>query len=366
MTAYQEGMPMRHATITGWGKCVPPAVLSNSDLEQIMETSDDWITTRTGIKERRISHVEVSDMAAVASQHALAAAGRTADEIDLIITATCTPDQSVPSAACIIQDKIGANGAAAFDLNAACSGFIYALSVADRLVRAGGFERALVIGAEKLHSWLNFSDRGTAVLFGDGAGAVVLEGTEEPAGLLSFELGADGALGDLLCVPSSGTTGTITDQMVPATVVMDGREVFRRAVTKMGDASVSVVAEAGLTLDDVDLLIPHQANERIIDATARRLKLDPAQVYVNIGSYGNTSAATIPMAMTEALEDGRIKPGANVVLAAFGGGLTWAAAVLKWGSRVTPLGTSDAALPKSERTAIEILQPNIDYHGTGD
>ncbi len=365
MTAYHEGTTMRYATITGWGKCVPPAVLSNADLERMMDTDDEWITTRTGIKERRISHVEVSDMAAVAAQHALAAAGRRADEIDLIVTATCTPDQTVPSAACLIQDKIGTNGAAAFDLNAACSGFIYALAMADQMVRSGVYEHALVIGAEKLHSWLNFADRSTAVLFGDGAGAVVVEATDEPGGLLSFELGADGALGDLLCVPSSGTKGNINDHMVPATVIMDGREVFRRAVTKMGDASVNVVEKAGLTLDDVDLLIPHQANVRIIDATARRLKLDPSQVYVNIASYGNTSAATIPIAITEALEAGLVKPGSNLVFAAFGGGLTWAAGVFQWGGRVTPLGTSEARLPGTDKTAVEILQPNIDYHGIG-
>ncbi len=355
---------MRHAVITGWGKCVPPATLSNADLEQLTETSDEWITTRTGIKERRISHLETSDMATVAAQHALAAAALEPTDIDLVIAATCTPDRMVPSAAAVIQHKLGATNAGAMDLNAACSGFIYALSVGENMIRAGGAERVLVIGAEKLHPWLNFTERSTAVLFGDGAGAVVLEPSDGEAGLLSFELGSDGSLSEILCVGNTGSEGDITDHG-PPDLFMDGPEVFRRAVTVMGDASAHVIEKAGLTLDDVDLLIPHQANVRIIDATARRLKLNPEQVYVNIASYGNTSAATIPIALTEALEAGRISPGDTIVFAAFGGGLSWAAGVYRWGERVEPLGTSDAALPPTEKTGIDLLQPNIVYYGTG-
>jgi 3-oxoacyl-[acyl-carrier-protein] synthase-3 len=303
-------------------------------------------------------------MSAVAARRALAAAGLTAAEIDLLIVATCTADRAVPSAATMVQAKIGATAAAAMDLNAACSGFLFALSTADQMIRAGGARRALIIGAEKLSFWLDFTNRATCVLFGDGAGAVVLEASEEPAGLLAFELGSDGTAGDLLCVPASGTEGNPMRTMLP-TFLMEGPEVFRRAVTAMGDASARVVARAGLKLDDVDLLIPHQANVRIIDATARRLSLDPAKVFVNIASYGNTSAATIPIALTEALEEGRIDPGSNIVFAAFGGGFTWAAAVYRWGSRVIPLGTSDAELVPSTATALELLAPNIALHGSG-
>lgn len=355
---------MPNAIITGWGKCVPPAVLTNSDLETLTETSDDWITTRTGIKERRISHVEVSDMSAVAAQHALAAAGLDATDIDLIIMATCSPDRLIPSAGTMVQAKIGATRAAAMDLNAACSGFLFGLSTADQMIRAGSMRRILVIGAEKLSYWLDFTNRSTSVLFGDGAGAVVLEASDEEGGLLAFELGSDGTAGDLLCVPGTGTEGNPLDTQAPS-ILMEGQDVFRRAVVAMGDSSARVIAKAGLQLGDIDLLIPHQANVRIIDATARRLSLDPAQVYVNIASYGNTSAATIPIALTEALEEGRIKAGSNLVFAAFGGGFTWAACVYQWGARTTPLRRSDAALPPTSATALELLQPNVAVHGKG-
>ncbi|MEK7253046.1 MAG: beta-ketoacyl-ACP synthase III [Actinomycetota bacterium] len=355
---------MRNAIITGWGKCLPPAVLSNADLETIADTSDEWITSRTGIKERRISHVEVSDMAAVAAQRALAAAGLEPDDIDLLLVATCSPERLIPSAATMVQEKIGATRAAAMDLNAACSGFLFALSTADQMIRGGSARRALVIGVEKLSYWLDFSNRATCVLFGDGAGAVVLEASEEDAGLLAFELGSDGTAGDLLCVPASGTEGNPMRTTLP-TILMEGAEVFRRAVTAMSDSSARVLAKAGVHLDDVDLLIPHQANVRIIDATARRLSLDPAKVFVNIAAYGNTSAATIPIALAEALEEGRIKPGANIVFTAFGGGFTWAAGVFRWGTRTTPLGTTTAELSPSTATALELLAPNIALHGKG-
>jgi 3-oxoacyl-[acyl-carrier-protein] synthase-3 len=220
------------------------------------------------------------------------------------------------------------------------------------------------VGAEKLTYGLDYTPRPTCVLFGDGAGAVVLEASDEPAGLLAFELGSDGTAGDLLCVPASGTEGNPLRTMLP-TIVMEGPEVFRRAVTAMGDASTRVIARAGLELSDVDLLIPHQANIRIIDATARRLALDPGKVFINIAAYGNTSAATIPIALTEALEEGRIQPGSVLVFAAFGGGFTWAAAVYRWGSRVTPLRSSDAELPPNDATALELLAANIAVHGKG-
>ncbi|HEY7564183.1 MAG TPA: beta-ketoacyl-ACP synthase III [Acidimicrobiia bacterium] len=358
---------MPNAVITGWGKCLPPAILSNHDLEQIVDTSDTWITTRTGIKERRISHVEVSDLALVASQHALAAAGKRPGDVDLIVLGTCTGDSLIPSTAAILQDKLGAYNAGAFDLNAACSGFVYSLVVASNMIKAGSHRTILVVGAEKLHFHLNFNDRSTAVLFGDGAGAIVLEASDQDAGLLAHELGNDGAVAHILEIPEDGTAGD-RDMPEPSRsgFAMDGPEVFRRAVITMGDASVRVLEKAGVSLDQVDLLVPHQANVRIIDATARRLGLEPAKVMVNIGSYGNTSAATIPVALTEALEQGRIKPGDHVVLAAFGAGLSWGAALIRWGDRTEPLGRSDAALPPNDRTTMELLEPNLEFFGRPD
>ncbi|MFO7549114.1 MAG: beta-ketoacyl-ACP synthase III [Acidimicrobiia bacterium] len=355
---------MPNAMITGWGKCLPPTVLSNADLQTVVETSDEWITTRTGIKERRISHVEVSDLAAVASEHALAAAGLTPDALDLIVLATCSGDSIIPATAAHLHAKLGATRAAAFDLNAACSGFIYSLVVAARMIESGMYRTVLVVGAEKLHYHLDFTDRSTAVLFGDGAGAVVLEATDEPVGLLAAELGLDGTAAGILEVRTDGTAGAPGPRSPRETGLrMDGPEVFRRAVTTMGDASVRVVGQAGLELDDVDLLIPHQANVRIIDAAARRLGLREDQVFVNIASYGNTSAATIPVALTEALEEGRVRPGANLVFAAFGAGLSWAAAVVRWGERVEPLGHSSAALPHTDAEVWDLLRSNLDYFG---
>ena len=350
--------------ITGWGKCLPPAVLSNADLETLTDTSDEWIVTRTGIKERRISHADTSDLAAVAGRRALAAAGLGPDDVDLLIVATCTPDRLVPSAAALVQRRIGATRAGAMDLNAACSGFLYGLAVADQMVRAGSMRRVLLIGAEKLHFFVDFTDRATSVLFGDGAGAVVVEAAAEAGGLLSFELGADGTAAEILCVSGSGTEGDPGPER-RARVQMEGPTVFRRAVEAMGDASLRVLEKAGLTLEEVDLLIPHQANLRIIEATARRLGLDAAKVMVNIAGYGNTSAASIPIALAEALEQGRVRPGGLLVFAAFGGGLTWAAAAYRWGSRVVPLGTSGAGLAPDRRSGRELMEPNVALYGKG-
>ncbi|HLF60320.1 MAG TPA: beta-ketoacyl-ACP synthase III [Acidimicrobiia bacterium] len=355
---------MRNAEITGWGKCMPPNVLSNHDLEQLVDTSDEWITTRTGIKERRISHVEASELAAVAGLRALAAAGKTVDEVDLILIATCTGDSILPSTASVVQKRMEAWNAAAMDINAACSGFVYGLVVGTNMIRGGTHQSVLVIGAEKLHYLMDFTDRATCVLFGDGAGAVLLEPTDEPIGLLSSELGMDGSVGHILQTPRDGTAGD-REPINPAlsSLTMEGQEVFRRAVTTMGDSTARAIEQAGLTSDDIDLLIPHQANVRIIDATARRLGFDEAKVYVNIHSYGNTSAATIPVALTEALEEGRIKPGSTIAFTAFGGGLTWGSAIYRWGSRVEALGESDAQLPPPDRTTMELLQPNFDFFG---
>ena len=355
---------MRTAEITGWGKCMPPNVLTNHDLEQLVDTSDEWIVTRTGIKERRISHVETSDMAAVAGKRALAAAGKSVEDVDLLLVATCSGDSIIPSTASVVQKKLEAWNAAALDINAACAGFVYGMVVGTNMIRGGTHRTVLVIGAEKLHYLTDFTDRATCILFGDGAGAAVLEGTDEEVGVLASDLGMDGSVGHILEVPVDGTMGD-RKPLDPAQcgIAMEGQEVFRRAVTKMGESSQISLERAGLGLDDVDLLIPHQANVRIIDATARRLGLGESKVFVNIHSYGNTSAATIPVALTEALESNRISPGDNVVFAAFGGGLTWASAVVRWGERVTPIGESDAELPPTDLTTMDLLQPNFDFFG---
>jgi 3-oxoacyl-[acyl-carrier-protein] synthase-3 len=347
---------MRYAAITGWGKCLPPAVLSNADFEQLIDTTNEWIVARTGIKERRITEAETSDMAAVAGRRALAAAGRGADAVDLIVLATCSPDRLVPGAAAMVQHKIGATNAGALDVNAACSGFIYALAMGTAQIRAGSATTVLVIGAEKLSTWIDLHERSTAVLFGDGAGAVVLEASDEPEGLLQSELGSDGSLAEILTVKGSGTELMADGIPGDTKIEMEGREVFKRAVLTLGEASARVTAAAGLALEDVDLLVPHQANARIIDATAKRLGIGDERVFTNIGSYGNTSAASIPIALCEAVESGRVRPGADIVLAAFGGGLTWAAGVVKWGDRIDPIGVSDAALPPATLGAVEMLE----------
>ena len=348
---------MRHAAIIGWGAYVPPAVLSNNDLASVIDTNDEWITTRSGIKERRISHVSNSDMATAAARHALAAADLEAADMDLVIVATCSPDRAVPSVAAYVQRELGGLGAT-MDLNAACSGFVYALSVANGMIAAGTANRALVVGAERLSSFLDLEDRTTAVLFGDGAGAVVVEATDGDEGVLSSNLHSDGSLTEILTIRGAGTEG-VFDPDVPTTVDMEGREVFRNAVTRMGEGAVVAIDSAGLDVDDIDVLISHQANIRIIDATAKRLNVDSENVYTNIHAYGNTSAASIPIALSEALDQGVIKPGSLVAMVAFGGGLTWGAAIVRWGSRVDRLRTTDSGIPGTDQSGLDLLAARV-------
>jgi 3-oxoacyl-[acyl-carrier-protein] synthase-3 len=343
-----------NATITGWGKCTPPAVLTNDDLVSVIETTDEWITSRSGIKERRIAHVENSDMAALAGKRAIAAAGLEATDIDYIILATCTGDRQIPSSACYVQAKIGAVNAAAADINAGCTGFIYGLSMAHGLLATNMAQRVLLIGSEKISSYLDLEERTTAVLFGDGAGAVVVEKTDADEGIKAMTLGSDGTAAETLTSTGAGTEFIGSDARLA--IVMDGAEIFRNAVIKMGETVIEVSDDAGWSLDDIDLVIPHQANARIIDAVRRRIKADKDKIFINIEKYGNTSAATIPIAIAEAVEQGRIEPGANVVFTAFGAGTTWGATAFKWGSRVEPLETVDDELPPLETTALEIIK----------
>jgi 3-oxoacyl-[acyl-carrier-protein] synthase-3 len=321
--------------IIGTGKYVPDRVLTNKDLEQMVDTSDEWIVTRTGMKERRIASPEQasSDLAYEAARKALDHAGITAEELDLIIVATITPDMFFPSTACILQDRLGARKAAAFDLSAACSGFIYGLANAYNFIAAGIYKYVLVVGAECLSKITDYTDRNTCILFGDGAGAVVLGQVPEGRGFRSFELGADGSGGALLNLPGGGSRCPSSAESVELKkhyMQMNGREVFKFAVRVMGAAAEEALAKAGLDKSDIDLLVPHQANIRIIESALERLHLPPEKCMVNLHKYGNVSAASIPIALAEAVEENRVREGDCVVLVGFGGGLTWGASVLIW------------------------------------
>ena len=332
--------PFCTSSIIGTGSYVPERVLTNEDLSKIVDTNDEWITTRTGIKERRIAAEgeNTSDMAAEASRRALASAGITAADVDLIIVATVTPDMFFPSTACFVQKKIEAWNAVCFDLSAACSGFLFALQTARHYINTGNRKTALIIGAEKLSSLINWKDRNTCVLFGDGAGAVVVRrmddgATNPPGRILSAVMGCDGSLTDLLKVPGGASAVPVTPENVDQrlnTIHMEGRETFKHAVTRMCQASEQALEMAGLTAADVKMVIPHQANLRIISAIADRLGIPEERTFVNLHKYGNTSAATIPVALDEANRSGAIKRGDVVLLVAFGGGFTWASTVLVW------------------------------------
>ena len=331
---------MPFAAITGWGTAVPERVLTNRDLESMVDTTDEWIVSRTGIRQRHIVSTQESttSLATAAARAALAKAGRKPEEIDLIVVGTATPDDFLVSQACLVQAELGGNGGA-FDVGAACAGFVTALSTGSQFLYSGTFKRALVIGVDTLTRYVDYTDRSTCVLFGDGAGAVVIEATEEPRGLLSTVLGADGAGHKHLYVPGWGGLVPESAELFPEYrpyLQMNGKEVFRFAVQVMGDAAAEAVSKVGLTFDDISMLIPHQANLRIIDAAARRLDLPRDRVWVNLDRYGNTSAASVPIALAEAADSGALQEGQNIVVVAFGAGLAWAAGVIRWGTAGVP------------------------------
>ena len=321
--------------IAGIGAYVPSRVLTNAELEKLVDTSDDWITSRTGIKERRMAADDefTSDLAAKAATAALADAGIAAAEVDLIIVATITPDMPFPATACLVQQKIGAHRAAAFDLEAACTGFIYALEVARQFIHSGTYETVLIIGAEKLSSIIDWEDRNTCVLFGDGAGAAVLRRCPVGRGVRAVRLGSDGTKADILSMPGGGSRCPATEQSVKSRahyLRMEGKEVFKSAVGAMCTAAREVMAIAQVEMSGIRCVIPHQANRRIIDAVGERLGVAPEQVFVNLHKYGNTSAASVAVALQEAVSSGRVQRGDLVLIIAFGAGLTWGAAVLEW------------------------------------
>ncbi|NBD22505.1 beta-ketoacyl-ACP synthase III [Paenibacillus glycinis] len=328
-------MKLHPVGIIGSGKYVPERILTNKDLEQMVETNDEWIVTRTGMRERRIAAPEqaTSDLAYEASLKALAAAGLAAEDLDLIVVATITPDMFFPSTACLLQDKLGAKRAAAFDLSAACSGFIYGLATASNMIATGMYKHVLVVGAECLSRITDYTDRNTCILFGDGAGAVVLGQVPEGRGFRSFELGADGSGGELLRIQGGGSRKPSSPDTIGGKdhfIYMAGNEVYKFAVRIMGNAAEEALRKAGMDKKDVDLLIPHQANIRIIQSAMNRLDLPQEKCMINLDKYGNVSAASIPIALAEAVEQDRVNEGDCIVLVGFGGGLTWGASVLVW------------------------------------
>jgi 3-oxoacyl-[acyl-carrier-protein] synthase-3 len=323
------------AYIAGTGRGIPSTVFTNADFASIgIETTDEWIVERTGIKQRHIAKTEsATDLAAMAAREAMLKAKVQPGEVDLIVLGTASPDRLLPSAAVDLQAALGASRAAAFDVGAACSGFIYGSTVAEGLMATGGFETALVVGVEKLSAITDWQDRATCVLFGDGAGAVILKRSKQHKGILSSYVRSDGTLGDLLCRPAGGATVPFSADVLNARtqfIRMNGREVFKHAVRSMSDAAARALDGAKLTGADIDVMIPHQANIRIIEATAKHAGIPMEKVYVNVDRYGNTSAASIPIALDEALETGRIREGSTVLLVAFGAGFTWGAMVVRF------------------------------------
>ena len=331
----QHNFQGRSVSITGVGSYVPAKVLTNQDLEKMVETTDEWITSRTGIKERRLAATDeyTSDLATKAAQRAMKMAGVTADQLDLIIIATITPDMPFPSTACLVQQKLGARRAAAFDLEAACSGFIYGLEIGQQFIMSRTYDTVLVIGAEKLSTVVDWQDRNTCVLFGDGAGAVIMQNRPSSHGLLTAVMGADGNKSELLAMPGGGSRCPASLQSVQNRLHylrMDGKETFKNAVQAMMTAAQEVLRRCELTIGQIKCVIPHQANRRIIDAVGDRLGATADQVFVNLDRYGNTSAASVAIALDEAVSSGKVARGDVILLVVFGAGLTWGAAVIEW------------------------------------
>lgn len=323
------------AHVTGWGMAVPETVMTNDDLAKIVDTNDEWIVSRTGIRSRHIASEDetTATLATRAAARALAMTALEPGDLDLIIVSTSSPEHLFPATACLVQDALGATRAGAFDLSAACTGFIFAVNMAAQAIQTRSIRNALVIGAETLSRLVNWEDRTTCVLFGDGAGALVLEASERPGGVLSCVMRSDGSGGSLLAVPAGGSRMPTTAETVQRklhTIQMNGREVFRFATRVMASATKEAAAKAGLRLEDVELIVPHQANLRIIETAARGLKLPMDRFFVNIANYGNTSTASIPIAICEAVADNRIRPGDHIIIVGFGAGLTWGALALQW------------------------------------
>ena len=347
---------MTYAAITGWGKCMPPAVLTNEDLSTFLDTSDEWISSRTGMHERRVSHVPAIELSVVAASRALACAGLDGKDVDLIIYGSCSNDEGVPNSASGVQIALGATHAAAMDVNTACTSFCYGLATATAMIRSGMVRNAVVIGVELISPFMDWSNRNVAVLFGDGAAAVVLQATENEEGMIGSALGCDAEARDTLRVRGLGLCYANSDVRFGDTIWdFDGQAIFKRAVHAMVQASTRVLHDRGLTPDMIDLVVPHQANLRIIESVAKYSGIPMEKVMVTVHKYGNMSAATVPVALVEALEEGRVTPGAHILMPAFGGGLTYCSLIVKWGQRVTPLAFSDRELAPCTRTALQMV-----------
>jgi len=363
-------MTALHAAITGWGEALPPAVLTNDDLSTFLDTSDEWITQRTGMKERRVSHVSAIELATVAASRAIACAGLQASDIDLIVYGGCTNEEAVPNSASGVQVALGATRAAAMDINTACTSFLYGLSTATAMIRAGMARNAVVIGVELISQYMDWTNRNVAVLFGDGAAAVVLQPSDRVEGLIGSVLGCDAEARQSLRVRGLGCGYANRAVSLGDTIWdFDGQVIFKRAVQGMAAASARVLAEAGVTADQVDLVVPHQANLRIIEAVAKSAGIGMDRVMVTVHRYGNMSAATVPVSLVDALKEGRVKPGSLILMPGFGGGLTCGALLVRWGNRVTPLGESSMTLPPCDRTALELVQDvraRQDPHGRSE
>lgn len=356
---------MTHAAITGWGKCLPPAILTNDDLATFIETSDEWIVQRTGIQERRISHVSAIDMAHVAAARAIACAGLDPSDIDLIVYGSCTNDEGVPNDASGLQVRLGAHNAAAYDINTACTSFLYGLSTANALIRTGVARTAVVVGVELISRFMDWENRGVSVLFGDGAGAVVLQATDREEGLLAESLGCYGDARQTLRLRGLGGTYTNQGAVLGDTYWdFEGQDIFKRAVQGMSQASATVLEKCGVTIEDVNLVVPHQANLRIIEAVAKRAGAPMDKVFLTVHKYGNMSAATVAVALVEAAESGRVQAEDLILLPAFGAGLTWCSHLIRWGERTTPLGTTDLELPPCRSSALELVQAIRQRKGT--
>lgn len=347
---------MTFAAITGWGKCMPPATLTNADLATFLETDDEWIVSRTGMKERRISHVPGIEMATLAARRALACAGLDPAELELIVYGSCSNDEQVPNSASGVQVRLGATHAAAMDVNTACTSFLYGLSSASAMIRSGAVKNAVVIGVELISPYMDWDNRGVAVLFGDGCAAVVLQASDQEEGLIGEKLGCVADARQTLRVRGMGCAYGNRDIVFGDTLWdFDGQEIFKRAVGGMASASEAVLAKCGVSPEQVDLVVPHQANLRIIEAVVKRAGLPMDKVMLTVQRYGNMSAATVPVALVEALEEGRVQPNSLLLMPAFGAGLTLCAHLVRWGSRVTPIATCDEELPTSNRSALELV-----------
>ena len=347
---------MTYAAITGWGKCLPPAVLSNADLSTFLETDDAWIRSRTGMVERRVSHVPGIELAIVAAQRALACAGKTGADVDLVIYGSVSNDEAVPNSASGVQQRIGATHAASIDVNTACTSFMYALSIGTAMIKTGVVRNALLIGVELISRYMDWDNRNVAVLFGDGAAAMLIEASDTESGVIKEKLQCYADARQILRVRGIGTQYALHGLDFGQTRWdFDGQEIFKKAVRGMSEASVDVLQRAGVTMDDIALVVPHQANLRIIEAVAKYTGTPLEKVFLTVQKYGNMSSATAPVALVEAVEEGRVQARDLILMPAFGGGLTLSAHLLRWGERTTPLGYSEAELPPCTQTALELV-----------